>query len=169
MEELEAFAINETIDRVLKKRRIEDEAKIRRLASVFVEFKATLEEAIDEIQRDGQKMKEELKKARQMISSGMDQVKQLKQMVTETKQSLQDQKRLQYLENLYRDKILQDELNEELLKEQDVYNDRAQSKKDMNKLSFKDNKRRLQSAYKAGVGGKAAVSSLKGRFNFGER
>ena len=98
-----------------------------------------------------------------------DQVKQLKQMVTETKQSLQDQKRLQYLENLYREKILQDELNEELLKEQDAFNDRAQNKKDVNKLSFKDNKRRLQSAYKAGAGGKAAVSSHKGRFHFVER
>ena len=52
-----------------------------------------------------------------MISSGMDQVKQLKQMVTQTKQSLQDQKRLQYLENLYRDKILQDEIQEEITKE----------------------------------------------------
>lgn len=64
-------------------------------------------------------------------------------MVTETKQSLQDQKRLQYLENLYRDKILQDELNEEILKEQDVYLDRAPNKRDLNKLSFKDSKRRL--------------------------
>lgn len=56
-------------------------------------------------------MKEELRKARNMISSGIDQVRQLKRMVSETKQSLQDQKRLQYLENLYRDKILQDEIN----------------------------------------------------------
>ena len=63
-------------------------------------------------------MRRELKKARDMIDTGIDQVRQLKRMVSETKQSLADQKRLQYLENLYRDKILADEIDQEVVKEQ---------------------------------------------------
>ena len=47
-----------------------------------------------------------------MIAKGMDQVKKLRLMVSETKQNLIDQKRLQYLENLYRDKIQKDEMEE---------------------------------------------------------
>jgi hypothetical protein len=82
----------------------------------------------DSIHRDGLKMKEELTKARNLIFSGIDQVKQLKAMVSETKQSLQEQKRLQYLENLYQNKILEDEEAEENC---------------MKKLSFVDKKRRL--------------------------
>lgn len=41
-----------------------------------------------ELMQEGQKMKEELRKARNMISSGIDEVRQLKRMVSETKQSL---------------------------------------------------------------------------------
>lgn len=76
-------------------------------------------------------MKQDLEKARNLLSSGMDQVKQLKRMVSETKQSLQDQKRLQYLENFYREKI----------------------EKDEEAISYVDKKRRLQSAYRPGLKG----------------
>ena len=71
-------------------------------------------------------------------------------MVSETKQSLKDQKRLEYLENLYKEKIIEDEQKKE---EQQQYQYGAQGnflKKDKNRLSFVDNKRRLQSAYRAG-------------------
>ena len=78
-------------------------------------------------------MKEQLDEARDFIQSGIDQVKQLKRMVSETKQSLQDQKRLQYLEDYYRNKIIEDEEAEE---------------NSTKKLNFVDKKRRLQSAYR---------------------
>ena len=58
-------------------------------------------------------MNEEMNKAHQMIHSGMQKVKQLRMMVSETKQSLIEQKRLQYLENMYRDKIYQDQQDQE--------------------------------------------------------
>ena len=56
------------------------------------------------------------------------------------------------MENLYREKILKDEIDEEIQKEQKEYGFDG-------KITFNDNKRRLQSAYRAGVGAKC-------RFNF---
>ena len=105
-------------------------------------------QADEEIVRNGQKMKEDLIKARELISSGMHQVRQLKRMVSETKQSLKDQKRLEYLENLYKEKILADEQEKEAAKQ--MQNPGNMLKKDKNRLSFVDNKRRLQSAYRTG-------------------
>lgn len=83
----------------------------------------------DSITKDGQKMKEQLNEAHDFIQNNIDQVKQLKRMVSETKQSLQEQKRLQYLENYYRNKILEDE--------------EAEGGNSNKKLSFVDKKRRL--------------------------
>ena len=72
-------------------------------------------------------MNHDLQKTHDMISSGMQKVKQLRRMVSETKQSLIDQKRLQYLENMYREKMK---------KEDEKHNEG-------HKLTFEKNTRRL--------------------------
>lgn len=50
-----------------------------------------------------------MQKAHEMIQSGMQKVQELRKMVSETKQNLIDQKRLAFLENMYKEKIYQDE------------------------------------------------------------
>lgn len=97
-------AIQNVLNNDMKKNEVLDE-----LGSIFDDDRISEDncQEIDSqyLQRDGQKMKEDLTKAQKLLNTGMDQVRQLKRMVSETKQSLQDQKRLQYLENIYRDKI----------------------------------------------------------------
>lgn len=53
----------------------------------------------------GEGVEKHFMKTEHLIKEGIDNVRQLQRMVSETKQSLYDQKRLAYLENMYKDKI----------------------------------------------------------------